>query len=74
MIEHSLKSHSYSQVLLSRSSSVGFLTLLQYTLATIRMAHVATTNVRPDTSKLMTTGLITGSTSEILKEQETNLR
>lgn len=52
------------QVLVSRSSSVGFFSLLHSTLATIIITMTAMTNVRPDTSQLITIGLSNGSGSE----------
>lgn len=52
------------QVLVSRSSSEGFFSLLQTTLATVKIMMMATTNVTPDTSQLITMGLRIGSESE----------
>ena len=53
----------HSQVLVSLSSSEVFFSLLHSILATMMMITKATTNVRADTSQLITMGLITGSGS-----------
>ena len=61
--KHTDTHNMYSQVLLSLSNSVSFLFLLESILNTIRMMKVATTNVNPDTSKLIITGLMARSVS-----------